>query len=135
MLPALCRPGPQIFLMPARITRPVPRMYSSSPRISNDTWCTEVCGPFAMARLWCQSLHRMKCIISPMCSLQSVSESLKPSTWVYQSRVALGSLVFMTACEMRTGIASPSSIARCWRTATSDETSMVRPSRSKKRKP
>ena len=121
--------------MPARITRPVPRMYSSSPRISNDTWCTEVCGPRAMARLWCQSLHRMKCIISPMCWLQSESESWKPRYFVYQSRVAFGSLEFITACEMRTGIASPSSTLRCWRDSTSLEISMVRPSRSKNRKP
>ena len=54
---------------------------------------------------------------------------------MYQSRVAFGSLEFITACEIRTGIASPSSIGRCCRTSTSALTSMVRPSMSKKRKP
>lgn len=42
---------PQTFLAPERITRPDPRMYSSTPRISKETWCSEVCGPLAIARL------------------------------------------------------------------------------------
>ena len=54
---------------------------------------------------------------------------------MYQSRVALGSPVFITACEMRTGIASPSSTLRCWRDSTPLEISMVRPSTSKNLKP
>jgi hypothetical protein len=41
----------------------------------------------------------------------------------------------MTTCDSRTGIDSPSSIARCSRTATCALISTVRPSLSKNRKP
>ena len=41
LFPAMCRPGPQTFSTPARSSRPVPRMYSSMPRSSNDAWCSD----------------------------------------------------------------------------------------------
>ncbi|CAM5497092.1 hypothetical protein STENM223S_06251 [Streptomyces tendae] len=133
--PAMCRPGPQIFLKPARMTRPEPRMYSSMPRISKETWCSAVCGPLARAMEWCWLLIRMKCMTSPMCGELSVSERAKPRWRSYHSRVRFRSGELRTTWESLTGMDSFSSILRCCRTCTSAETSMVRPSTSKKRKP
>ena len=52
-------------------------MYSSMPRISNEAWCSDGCGPRAIARLWCQALIRMNHIISPMRGCIRVSDRAK----------------------------------------------------------
>ena len=49
-------------------------MYSSMPRSSKEAWCSEGCGPRAIAMLWCQALIRMNHIISPMRGCISVSD-------------------------------------------------------------
>ncbi len=113
----------------------MPRMNSSMPRSSNETWCSEVCGPRAKATEWWRGLQRMKFITVPVSGPASVSDSRKPSTSEYQRAVASGSVQLSTTWDSRTGIGSRSSILRCRLVATSALTSTVRPSVSKKRRP
>ncbi|PBC86451.1 hypothetical protein SAMN05216511_0707 [Streptomyces sp. KS_16] len=92
-------------------------------------------GPWRWHIEWCWLLIRMKCMTSPMCGELRVSESRKPRCFSYQVRVRWMSFEFSTTWESLTGMDSRSSILRCRRAWRSAETSMVRPSMSKKRKP
>ncbi len=112
---------------PARIMRPVPRMNSSIPYSSNETWFRLVFFDCAKAMMWCQRPVRMKQKKS-----WSQSEILKPRTSPYHLIVFCRLAVLNTTWLMNFGRDSPASTSRKIRWSISAASSMARPSQSKK---